>query len=138
MADTLRLYSCDLVSKHGFGIDAPPDDLLGAVGLVQGDAESHARYDRIRSGWKDAVPGLVERYLLPELWRNGFTVEVEPALWMSHNCVQATRVNEILPDPDYGWRRIEIGRYLRPEFVEVPMEVVIAACEQAYLDRAEG
>jgi hypothetical protein len=72
---------------------------------------------------------LVERYLLPELAKNGFEVEVELALWMNHNCIQATRVNDLRPDEDYGWRNIKID--FVPEHIELSMETVFDAIAEA-------
>lgn len=124
MSVNLRLYSGDLVSRHGFGVDSPPESLLEYVGLIQGDEESIERHDRVWSAWKRIVPTLVERYMLPELAKNGYNVEIVPALWMNHNCVQASRINDLRPDYYYGWQKTDIR--MAPEYVEVPMEAVLA------------
>lgn len=114
--DVLRLHSRDLLSKWGFNDGSMPDDVFGWV--------EDAGIDRMAVDWPCVLEQLVREHLLPLVERDLVVVEVVP-----HNPIRAEFVDGL----EIDWYAIDPQVKLTPEYVDVPRDVVLAACRATFV-----
>ena len=118
LAPPLRLFSDGLLSKWGFNDGDEPDWLLDYCddhGLDYPDA------------WHAALRTLVHEHLLPALDQRVEVYDIETI----HNPIRAAYVDGVKVSDDVVYGRQD-GPNLSPEWVEVPLDKVLAACGIEY------
>lgn len=115
----LRLFSDDLLSKWGFNDGDRPDWLWEYAKNAPEDVQ-RAIHD---ADWHDVLDTLVRERLLPVLAQNH---EIEYFYTITnHNPARATTVDDV-PIDHRGSNAVE----LTPEWVDVPLDVVLEACRR--------